>query len=37
MGQRYRAARQPIARSQLQIVWLLSQGRSEREVAAVTG
>jgi transposase len=37
MGQRYRAARQPIERSHLQIVWLLSQGRSEREVAAVTG
>jgi transposase len=37
LGQRYRAARQPIERSQLQIVWLLSQGRSEREVAAVTG
>ena len=37
MGQRYRAARQPIERSHLQIVWLVSQGRSEREVAAVTG
>jgi transposase len=37
LGQRYRAARQPIERSQLQIVWLLSQGRSEREAAAVTG
>ena len=37
LGQHYRAARQPIARSHLQIVWLLSQGRSEREVAAVTG
>ena len=37
MGQRYRAARQPIERSHLQIIWLLSQGRSEREVAAVTG
>jgi transposase len=37
LGQRYRAARQPIERSHLQIVWLLSQGRSEREVAAVTG
>ena len=37
LGQRYRAARQPIERSHLQIVWLLSQGRSEREVAAITG
>jgi transposase len=37
LGQRYRAARQPIERSHLQIVWLLSQGRSEREVALVTG
>lgn len=37
LGQRYRAARQPIERSHLQIVWLLSQGRGEREVAAVTG
>src|SRR5688500_11673336 len=37
LGQRYRAARQPIERSDLQIVWLSSQGRSEREVAAATG
>ena len=37
MGQRYRAARCPLERSHLQIVWLLSQGRSAREVAAVTG
>ena len=37
LGQRYRAARQPLERSHLQIVWLLSQGRSEREVALVTG
>jgi transposase len=37
LGQRYRAARQPIERSHLQIVWLVSQGRSEREVATVTG
>ena len=36
-GQRYRAARCPIERSHLQIVWLLSQGRNEREVEAVTG
>ena len=37
LGQRYRAARQPIERSHRQIVWLLSQGRREREVAAATG
>src|SRR6476619_4250184 len=36
LGQRYRAARQPIERSHLQIVWLLSQGRSERDVAAIS-
>src|SRR3954463_13481488 len=37
LGQRYRAARSPVERSHLQIVWLLSRGRSEREVARVTG
>ena len=37
LGQRYRAARSPVERSRLQIVWLLSQGRSAREVAQVTG
>ena len=37
LGQRYRAARSPIERSHLQIVWLLCRGRSEREVARVTG
>ena len=37
LGQRYRAARSPMERSHLQIVWLLSQGRDEREVAQVTG
>src|ERR671933_105855 len=36
-GQRYRAARSPVGRSHLQIVWLLSRGRSAREVAQVTG
>src|SRR5947209_10770762 len=36
-GQRYRAARSPVERSHLRIVWLLSRGRSEREVAQVTG
>src|SRR3954453_44334 len=37
LGQRYRAARSPVERSHLQIVWLLSRGRSGREVAQVTG
>src|SRR3954463_8453944 len=37
LGQRYRAARSPVERSHLQIVWLLSRGRSEREVTQVTG
>jgi transposase len=37
LGRRYRAARDPIERSHLQIIWLLSQGRDEREVAAVSG
>jgi transposase len=37
LGQRYRAARSPVERSHLQIVWLLNQGRDEREVAQVTG
>src|SRR3954451_18821885 len=37
LGQRYRAARSPIERSHLQVVWLLSRDRSEREVAQVTG
>jgi transposase len=37
LGRRYRAARGPIARSHLQIVWLLSLGRSGRQVAAATG
>src|SRR3954447_18548628 len=37
LGQRYRAARSPVERSHLQIIWLLSRGRSEREVAQVTG
>src|SRR3954465_9637723 len=36
-GQRYRAARSPVERSHLRIVWLLSRGRGEREVAQVTG
>ena len=36
-GQRYRAARPPVERSHLQVVRLPSRGRSEREVAQVTG
>ncbi|MDP9354819.1 MAG: winged helix-turn-helix domain-containing protein [Chloroflexota bacterium] len=34
---RYRHARDPVARSQWQIIWLLASGRSTTEVAAVTG
>src|SRR3954452_14719319 len=37
LGQRYRAARSPVERSHLRIVWLPSRGRGEREVARVTG
>ncbi|MEK0085047.1 hypothetical protein [Benzoatithermus flavus] len=37
MGQRHRAARQPGERSHLQIVRFSSQGRSECEVALVSG
>src|SRR3954454_23495211 len=37
VGQRYREVRPPIERSHLQVVWLLSRDRSEREVAQVTG
>src|SRR4051794_35094940 len=37
LGQRYRAAGDAIERPHLQIVWLLSQGRDEREVAQATG
>src|SRR3954447_610851 len=37
LGRRYRAARGAIERSHLQIIWLLSQGREVREVAAVSG
>src|SRR3954468_8998106 len=37
LGQRYRAARSPVERSHLWIVWLLGRGRSEREVAQVAG
>lgn len=33
----YRSARDPVARSQFQILWLLARGRPRAEVAAVTG
>jgi DNA-binding CsgD family transcriptional regulator len=33
----YRNARDPVARSQFQILWLLARGRPRAEVAAVTG
>ena len=36
-GQRYRAARPPVERSHSLVVRLPSRGRSEREVAQVTG
>lgn len=34
---RYRRARDPVARSHYQIIWLLASGRPTAEVAAVTG
>jgi transposase len=34
---RYRKAKDPVERSHLQIVWLLSESRSTREVCEVTG
>jgi transposase len=37
LEQRYRQASEPVARSHWQILWLLRQGRSSAEVAAVTG
>jgi transposase len=37
LEQRYRGARDPVERAHYQIIWLLSQGRSTGEVAAVTG
>lgn len=36
LEQRYRQATEPVARSHWQILWLLLQGRSTAEVAAVT-
>lgn len=37
LGRRYRAARDRVERSRLQVVWLLRQGYSEGEVARVMG
>jgi transposase len=37
LEQRYRQARDPVARSQWQIVWLLAQGEASEAVAAHTG
>src|SRR5215213_7822216 len=34
---RYKKARDPVERSHLQIVWLLSEGRTTEEVCRVTG
>jgi regulator of protease activity HflC (stomatin/prohibitin superfamily)/transposase len=37
LGQRYRAATDPVERSHYQIIWLLAQGRPSEEVATITG
>jgi transposase len=37
LEQRYRRAHDPVERSHFQIVWLLAQGKTRAEVAAVTG
>jgi transposase len=37
LERRYRKARDPVERSHLQIVWLLSEGRTTEEVRGVTG
>ena len=37
LEQRYRGAKEPNERSWWQILWLLSQGRTGREIATVTG
>jgi transposase len=37
LGERYRAARDRVARGHLQVVWLLAEGRGGREVARVVG
>ena len=37
LERRYREARDPVLRSHYQIVWLLSRGRTTREVVEATG
>jgi transposase len=37
LEQRYRQAHDPVERSHFQIIWLLAQGKTRAEVAAVTG
>jgi transposase len=37
LEQRYRQATDPVARSQWQIIWLLAQGQSTKEVVQATG
>ena len=37
MENRYRKARDPVARSHYQIVWLISEGKSTRHVMEATG
>ena len=37
LERRYRKAKDPVERSHLQIVWLLSEGRTTGEVCEVTG
>ncbi len=37
LERRYRKARDPVERSHQQVVWLLSEGRTTREVCEVTG
>jgi hypothetical protein len=37
LAARYRGARDPVERTRWQMIWLLSCGRSLKEVAAVTG
>lgn len=37
LGARYRAARDPVARSQFQLVWLVAAGRTCAEAADATG
>ena len=37
LGRRYRRAREPVARSHYQPLWLVAQGRPTRDIPAVTG